>query len=88
MIFSQLPRMADITAWVSFFDPTNLFSSFGTHPLLMAEATPKESANESLIFAGVLLSLVVIYFASKLGGEICARLNLPPVLGELVGGVL
>jgi Kef-type K+ transport system membrane component KefB len=80
--------MADITAWVSFFDPTNLFSSFGTHPLLMAEATPKESANESLIFAGVLLSLVVIYFASKLGGEICARLNLPPVLGELVGGVV
>ena len=88
MNFSQLPRMADITAWVSFFDPTNLFSSFGTHPLLMAEATPKESANESLIFAGVLLSLVVIYFASKLGGEICARLNLPPVLGELVGGVV
>ena len=87
MIFSQLPRMADITAWVSFFDPTNLFSSFGTHSLLMAEATPKESANESLILAGVLLSLVVIYFASKLGGEICARLNLPPVLGELVGGV-
>ncbi|HEY9831302.1 MAG TPA: cation:proton antiporter [Stenomitos sp.] len=53
----------------------------------MAEATPQESANESLILAGVLLSLVVIYFASKLGGEICARLNLPPVLGELVGGV-
>jgi Kef-type K+ transport system membrane component KefB len=30
----------------------------------------------------------VIYFASKLGGEICARINLPPVLGELVGGVV
>ena len=59
---------------------------------LMATAT--EAATESdaeegtLVLAGVLLSLVVIYFASKLGGEICSRINLPPVLGELVGGVL
>jgi Kef-type K+ transport system membrane component KefB len=30
----------------------------------------------------------VIYFASKVGGELCARINLPPVLGELVGGVV
>ncbi|MBW4550932.1 MAG: cation:proton antiporter [Aphanocapsa sp. GSE-SYN-MK-11-07L] len=52
-----------------------------TDPLNAAEAGP-------LIFAGVLLSLVVIYLASKLGGELCARLNLPPVLGELVGGVV
>lgn len=41
-----------------------------------------------LLLAGVLLSLVVVYFASKLGGEIARRVNLPPVLGELVGGVL
>jgi Kef-type K+ transport system membrane component KefB len=41
-----------------------------------------------LIVAGVLLSLVVVYFASKVGGEVAARLNFPPVLGELVGGVL
>jgi Kef-type K+ transport system membrane component KefB len=91
MIFSQLPQlqlMVDITAWVSFFDPTKVFSSFGTHQLLIAEATPTEAVSESLIVAGVLLSLVVIYFASKLGGEICARLDLPPVLGELVGGVV
>jgi Kef-type K+ transport system membrane component KefB len=45
-------------------------------------------ANASLVLAGVLLSLVVIYLASKLGGEICARINLPTVLGELVGGVI
>ena len=57
-------------------------------------ATATEAATESdaekgtLVLAGVLLSLVVIYFASKLGGEICSRINLPPVLGELVGGVL
>ena len=57
-------------------------------------ATATETANESdaeegtLVLAGVLLTLVVIYFASKLGGEICSRINLPPVLGELLGGVL
>ncbi|MDJ0534022.1 MAG: cation:proton antiporter [Xenococcaceae cyanobacterium MO_207.B15] len=55
---------------------------------LLATATETETENSSLILAGVLLSLVIIYFASKLGGEICARINLPPVLGELVGGVL
>ncbi|ACA98584.1 sodium/proton antiporter NhaS3, CPA2 family [Picosynechococcus sp. OG1] len=47
-----------------------------------------EAAEPSMILAAVLLSLVVIYFASKVGGELCSRINLPPVLGELVGGVL
>ncbi|MGH2412600.1 MAG: cation:proton antiporter, partial [Microcystaceae cyanobacterium] len=56
--------------------------------LLLATATETEAESSSLILAGVLLSLVVIYFASKLGGEICARINLPPVLGELIGGVV
>ena len=55
---------------------------------LLATTTETEAASASLILAGVLLSLVIIYFASKLGGEICARINLPPVLGELVGGVI
>ncbi|MEB3292138.1 MAG: cation:proton antiporter [Synechococcales bacterium] len=55
---------------------------------VLSQVAPDAVANPSLVLAGVLLSLVVIYFASKLGGEICARINLPPVLGELVGGVL
>ena len=55
---------------------------------LLATAAESESENSSLVLAGVLLSLVIIYFASKLGGEVCARIDLPPVLGELVGGVL
>lgn len=50
-------------------------------------ATAPVAANPSLILAGVLLSLIVVYVASKLGGEICARINLPPVLGELIAGV-
>lgn len=56
------------------------------YPLLATAET--DTASNTLILAGVLLSLVVIYFASKLGGEICARINLPSVLGELVGGVI
>jgi Kef-type K+ transport system membrane component KefB len=51
-------------------------------------ATAAEATNGSLVLAGVLLSLVVIFLASKIGGELCDRLNLPPVLGELVGGVV
>lgn len=53
-----------------------------------AETTESAAEEGTLVLAGVLLSLVIIYFASKLGGEICTRINLPPVLGELVGGVL
>ncbi|WP_017305347.1 cation:proton antiporter [Spirulina subsalsa] len=56
-----------------------------TTPLLATEAV---SENSPTILAGVLLSLVVIYVASKLGGELSRLLSLPPVLGELVGGVL
>jgi Kef-type K+ transport system membrane component KefB len=68
----------------------NDFSSvlwLGSRWLLMATPEAPE-ATASLVLAGVLLSLVVVYLASKLGGEICARLNLPTVLGELVGGVV
>jgi Kef-type K+ transport system membrane component KefB len=54
-------------------------------PLLATEAVEADSA---MVLAGVLLSLVVVYLASKLGGEICAKFNLPTVLGELVAGVI
>ncbi|MEL6460398.1 MAG: cation:proton antiporter [Cyanobacteria bacterium J06641_2] len=47
-----------------------------------------EAENAPIVLAGVLLSLVVIYLASKLGGELSRKLDFPPVLGELVGGVV
>ncbi|PSB31473.1 cation:proton antiporter [Chlorogloea sp. CCALA 695] len=53
--------------------------------LLTANAVPESS---TLVLAGVLLSLVVVYLASKIGGELAHRFGLPPVLGELVGGVV
>lgn len=77
--------MADIFAWVTsspVFSPS-LLNGF---PLLATAAETEVSS--ALVLAGVLLSLVVVYLASKLGGEICARIDLPPVLGELVGGVV
>ncbi|MEO1006831.1 MAG: cation:proton antiporter, partial [Cyanobacteria bacterium J06638_38] len=55
-------------------------------PLLLA--TEPSSENTSLVLAGVLLSLVFIYLASKLGGELSKLVDLPPVLGELVAGVV
>jgi len=53
---------------------------------LLAEVNEAELG--PLVLAAVLLSLIVVYLSAKLGGELCARINLPPVLGELVGGVI
>lgn len=61
----------------------------GASPLLsplLAEVDEAEVS--SLVMAGVLLSLITVFIAAKVGGELCARLNLPSVLGELVGGVV
>jgi Kef-type K+ transport system membrane component KefB len=46
------------------------------------------AANPSAVLAVVFLSLIVVYLASKVGGELCVRLNLPAVLGELTAGVI
>lgn len=54
-------------------------------PPLLATA---EAEKPPLVLSGVLLSLVVIYLASKLGAEVSKRLDFPPVLGELVAGVI
>lgn len=89
MISSQL--MADATAWINFLVPTQWLPSGLAHQPLLAVASETNSnaaESPSLVLAGVLLSLIVIYSASKLGGELCSRINLPPVLGELVGGVI
>ncbi|MBD2343987.1 cation:proton antiporter [Anabaena subtropica] len=56
-----------------------------TFPLL---ASTTEAADSSMVIAAVLLSLVVVYLASKVGGELSNRVGLPAVLGELVGGVV
>jgi Kef-type K+ transport system membrane component KefB len=77
MIFSE-PMLNSFT-WLNFLN-TGLQS-----PLL---ATTNEAEYAPIVLTGVLLSLVVIYLASKIGGELFRMMDLPPVLGELVGGVL
>lgn len=62
--------------------------NFPVAPLLATTNEADSVESSSLVLAGVLLSLVAIYFASKVGSELCSRINLPPVLGELVGGVV
>ncbi len=57
-------------------------------PLALLTAAEAPAADAALVLAGVMLSLMVIYLASRVGGEICARINLPTVLGELGGGVI
>ncbi|MCP2729101.1 cation:proton antiporter [Symplocastrum sp. BBK-W-15] len=47
-----------------------------------------EPENSPIVLSGVLLSLVVIYLASKLGAEVARNFDFPPVLGELVAGVI
>lgn len=47
-----------------------------------------EADDSPIILSGVLLTLVVIYLASKLGAEVARGWDFPPVLGELVAGVI
>ncbi|MEM9542218.1 MAG: cation:proton antiporter [Cyanobacteria bacterium P01_E01_bin.42] len=61
-------------------------SSWGTSGSLLATADAAETG--PFILTAVLLSLIAVYLVSKLGGELSKRLDLPPVLGELVGGVV
>ncbi|NJK51431.1 cation:proton antiporter [Candidatus Gracilibacteria bacterium] len=57
-------------------------------PIIPLLATATESEYAPIVLTGVLLTLVVIYIASKLGGELSQIMNFPPVLGELIAGVV
>ncbi|GAB4212074.1 MAG: cation:proton antiporter [Synechococcales cyanobacterium] len=60
-----------------------------TVQILLATAdTPPLSELAPFVLVAVLLSLVTIYLASQLLGELASRLGFPSVLGELAGGVL
>lgn len=78
--------MVDLTDWAISLSPiSQLLVPLPMNPVL-AEVTEAEIG--PLVLAGVLLSLITVFLAAKIGGEACARINLPPVLGELVGGVV
>ncbi|TVQ19808.1 MAG: cation:proton antiporter [Leptolyngbya sp. DLM2.Bin15] len=77
--------MVDLMTWLPLPLAAFLNPSMLAPPLL---ATSEAAEAGGFILAGVLVSLISVYLAAKIGGEICARINLPPVLGELVGGVV
>ncbi len=55
----------------------------------LLETTDKaESLLETISVDLVLITVSFIYLVSKIGGEICVRLRLPSVLGELIAGVI
>jgi len=83
--------MVNLFDCIDFQLPTLPFQRFSSVVALATngvDVEPSSTIDPSIVLAGVFLSLVVIYFASKVGGEVCIRLNLPPVLGELVMGVV
>jgi Kef-type K+ transport system membrane component KefB len=77
-------RMVDMVAWPFSSMAIASFQELLPPPLL---ATSESAETGGFVLAGVLISLIAVYVAAKLGGELCVRINLPPVLGELVGGV-
>lgn len=77
--------MTDVLSSLSWLSWADTPLKFPLSPLLAA--TP-DADTGPIVLAGVLLSLVVIYIASKLGGELSRLVDLPPVLGELVAGVI
>ena len=66
----------------------SIIPSISTLPMPQTLIATMESESAPIILSGVLLTLIVIYLASKIGSEIAKRLDLPPVLGELVAGVI
>ena len=67
---------------------TRFILPFEGPPMPSLLATTPESDYAPFVLTGVLLTLIIVYLMSKVGGELSKRLDLPPVLGELVGGVL
>jgi Kef-type K+ transport system membrane component KefB len=63
-------------------------AGIGSHMTAMPSLATVIAEDSPIILSGVLLTLVAIYLASKLGAEVARRLDFPPVLGELVAGVI
>jgi Kef-type K+ transport system membrane component KefB len=80
--------MVDLTAGTTSLISTTSTMSISPISFPIPLLATAEAQTGPTILAGVLLSLIVIYLSSKLIGELCARINLPPVLGELIGGVV
>lgn len=82
--------MVDLLVWTTAFASLTDLANPPNAPLLAAEVAEaiETAADAPLVLSGVLISLIIVYLAAKLVGELCIRVNLPPVLGELTAGVI
>jgi Kef-type K+ transport system membrane component KefB len=85
-----MPNVMDILSSRSYFEAMQMRSVLIFPFFLMAgnAAYAAEGGTHHDPIAPVLLVLAVILIAAKLGGELFERLGLPPVLGELIGGIV
>jgi Kef-type K+ transport system membrane component KefB len=70
------------------FSITAIANHLSRWPIAQPLIATAKAEDAPVILSGVLLTLIFIYIASKIGSEIAKRLDLPPVLGELVAGVI
>jgi Kef-type K+ transport system membrane component KefB len=70
------------------FSITAIANHLSRLPIAQPLIATAKAEDAPVILSGVLLTLIFIYIASKIGSEIAKRLDLPPVLGELVAGVI
>ncbi|MBI4780898.1 MAG: cation:proton antiporter [Oscillatoriophycideae cyanobacterium NC_groundwater_1537_Pr4_S-0.65um_50_18] len=82
--------MIDLSIWTNALNalPLLAIEASGASGAPGASEAIDKAAEAPFVLAGVLVSLIIIYFAAKLVGELCIRVNLPPVLGELTAGVI
>ena len=76
------PDVVDFTSVLSGY-----FSPFHWVPLLAAESAADESYAQAVV-AALMITAGLIFILSTLFGELCQRLKLPTVLGDLVTGIV
>jgi Kef-type K+ transport system membrane component KefB len=93
---SESPEIIDTAEIISQAESTNIISQSGgtdiqetdESPVASEEESARGEETESDEVANVLLGLIVILLAAKLGGDVLERFRQPAVLGELVLGII
>ncbi len=81
MVYQTLAQVHDA--------PGNAVDESDTSSVTQKTAPIEEGdCKEEEDFGSILLSLVIILMAAKIGGDLCERVKQPAVLGELVFGVI
>lgn len=78
--------MIDAISLGHWFDVFSLISP-SLLPQPLASAGGFEN-NEHLVIGTLLISAIAIFITSKIGEEVCVWMKLPPILGQLAGGIV